>query len=175
MGKVSCPKIYGSCPPSNQYSVHYGTNARIHGILPCQYGKLCVAAFETCLESTQYGCYPPHPGEYFPSCALLYLSVNFQKLLIVLEVNFSFQEERKKKKPFDSVHPVCFVTYNGRKAKVSSCPFCAVLIYLYAYVYECDCACESMCDNIIQMPHHTVGLCQSHPMKHTEQMLIVKS
>ena len=87
---------YMVMPTSNQYSIHYGTNTRIHGILPCQYGNLYVAACEACLENTQYGCYPPRPGKYFPSCALLYLSVNFQKLLIVLEVNCSFQQERKE-------------------------------------------------------------------------------
>lgn len=157
----------------------------IKGLLPSHCGKLWIAACEACWESTWYCCYPPATQKHF----LLYCictPVSFCGVLKPVssagsKSPFPAREERKALILFilSTLSPTVL-----RKREASSCPFCVVLVYLYvctpvcivhAYEHECDCACKSMCDNIIQMPHHTVGLCQSHPMKHTEQMLIVKS
>lgn len=153
----------------------------IKGFLPSQCGKSEVAAFEAWPETHSIAAtLQLHEiVSLYISCALLCFLWIFKTHWWCCK--YVALSNKRGKQGFDSTPPVQFVTHNIREREASeSCPFWAVLIYLCVCAHtqlrmKCDCARKSMCDNIIQMPHHTLGLCQSHPMKHTEQMLIVKS
>lgn len=170
-------------PSSNHESSHYWIKTSINGLLPSQRRKLWVPACEASSESTWHCCYPPTPEKHFPLC-FMHTPVSFCGFSETINIArsklpFPKREERKALIPFilSSLSPMMLGKEKppvARSAVLISLYVCAP-VCIHTYAHECDCACKSMCDNIIQMPHHTVGLCQSHPMKHTEQMLIVKS
>lgn len=152
----------------------------VKGLLPSQCGKSEVAAFGAWPQTHSIAAtlqlhkiLPLHI-----SCVLLLSFCGFSKSVDGAVSKFPppTREERKALIPLllSSLSPTMLEEEKPLRAACSE-PCSHIPVYAHAAAGECNCAHKSMCDNIIQMPHHALGLCQSHPMKHTEQMLIVKS